>query len=361
MSRTRPHTRRHLLACAAALMAAALALPGRPARAETFWADGYELEVTLAPTRAAFVLGEPVTLALKFENRSGSDVELLLSGEREGDGWPDDFEITVVGPDGGRLPRPDAGEDGLHGSHTNMFLRAARGGYMATLSTSALFPLTDWAKIEKPGRYAVTFRRGLRAGPYGRRYRLFPGTTKPAVELRLTAEFEVVGGGAEGLGKLVEELGASVLACDPHESVAATTRLGALKDGRAVRHLVGAVQKCKNPSIRYQALGALSKYETDEAFEGLRLAASDADEDFRTVVAQSLAQSKHPKARALLLTLRKDPYYGVRLMVLNALESWDTAGARRLIWEMTGDEHPKIREEALRFLQERAGHPPRRR
>ena len=151
-----------------------------------------------------------------------------------------------------------------------------------------------------------------------------------------------------------------MLACDSQASVVSATRLAGLRDARAVKYLIGATQKCKNASIRYQALGALAKYETDEAFGGLRLAASDADEDFRTVAAQLVSQSEHPQARALLLSLRTDPYYGVRVVVLNALEAWDTAEARKLVWEMTNDEHPKVKEEALRFLQERAGHPPRK-
>jgi hypothetical protein len=51
--------------------------------------------------------------------------------------------------------------------------------------------------------------------------------------------------------------------------------------------------------------------------------------------------------------MRNDSYYGVRLMVLNALEAKDTEAARRVIWEMTNDKHPSVRDEALRFLQQR--------
>ena len=146
MKRTDQHALRRALACAVAL-SAALAASDRPARAETFWVDGYELEVTLAPARAAFVLGEPVTLDLKFENRSATDLELMLSAEREGDGWPDDFEMTVVGPDGGRLPRPGGEEGARRNSYTNMFVRAVRHELMATLSASAVFKLSGWAEI----------------------------------------------------------------------------------------------------------------------------------------------------------------------------------------------------------------------
>jgi HEAT repeat protein len=200
----------------------------------------------------------------------------------------------------------------------------------------------------------------VRAGPLGKSYRLFPGTTRPAVELRLRAEFEVVEGGPGGVGELMEGLAAKVLACNRSESVEAAARLASIEDDRAVKWLVRAFSECRNPSVRYQALGALTKFKTDEALEGLRLAASDADEDFRTAAANVLLTSKHPKARGLLASLRRDPYYGVRMVALLGLEGSDTAEARRLIQEMTNDEHPLVRAEALRFLQERATHPPRR-
>ena len=362
MNRTKPHVPRLTLAAAlsALLLTVAALLAPASTRAEDYWVDGYRVGVTLRTLQPSYVLGEPVTLIVNFENHADTALELLLSGEQDGAGWPDDFEVTVTGPGGDRLPRPAPGERRDKYTYTNSFVRAVPAGQTSVISAGLSFDARDWAKIEKPGVYTADVRRGLRVGPYGRRYRLFPGTTKPPVELRLRAEFVVVTGGEGGLGKLVEELGASALACDSQASVIAATRLVALKDARAVKHLIGAMQRCKNASIRYQALGALAKYETDEAFGGLRLAASDADEDFRTVAAQLVSQSKHPKARPLLLSLRTDPYYGVRLMVLNALEAWDTAEARKLIWEMTNDEHPKVKEEALRFLQERAGHPPRK-
>lgn len=356
----RPEPRRLTRAAALFCALAALLAPAGAQTPQTYWLDGYELEVTLRPSRDSFVLGERVTLDLGFLNRADTDLELMLSAGRKGEGWPDDFELTVVGPGGERLPRPDEGEDGLQLSYTNSFVRAVRPGPHATVSMSIVIGLEGWAKVERPGVYAVTLRRGLRVGPYAGSYRLFPETTKPATELRLKTEFTVTEGGAERTGRLIDELGARALACDQNSSVEATTRLVSLKDERALKYLSEAVGKCKNPSIRYTALGAFGDFDTDAAFEGLRAAAADADEDFRTAAATALARSKHKDARRLLLTLRRDPYYGVRMVVLSALEGWDTAAARKLIWEMTNDEHPSVKEEALRFLQERAGHPPRK-
>ena len=361
MKRPEPHRAARARAAALALAFALLA-PAAAARAdapETYWLDGYEVAVSLRPLRTSFVLGEPITLVLGFENRSAADLELLLSGE-QGPGWPDDFEVRVTGPDGEALPRPDGEEGRRETSYTNSFVRAVRSHYTASAGMGIHIPLASWAKIEKPGLYTVALRRGVRAGPYGRRYRLFPGTTRPAVELRARTRFRVAGGGPDRIGRLVDELGETMLACDQSASVEAATRLGELKDERVLKYMVEAVARCRNPSIRYTALGSFAKFRTDAGFEGLRLAASDADEDFRTVAANYLAASKHPKAKALLISLRKDPYYGVRMIVLIALEGMDTEAARRHIWEMTHDEHPQVKAEALRFLQDQGARPPRR-
>lgn len=345
---------------AALLIALVALLAPAHARAEDYWVDGYRLGVTLRPLRASYILGEPPLLLINFENSHDIALELMLSGERDGAGWPDDFDVTVVGPDGARLPRPAPGERGDRYTYTSSFVRAVPEGQISAVSAGISINVQNWAKIEKPGVYTVNVRRGLRVGPYGRNYRLFPGTTKPAVELRLRTELTVTEGGEERTGKLIEELGAIMLACNPHSSVEPATRLASLKDERALKYMSEAMGKCKNPSIRYTALRAFGDLDTDAAFEGLRAAASDPDEDFRTVAATLIAKSEHREARRLLSSLRTDPYYGVRLVVLSALEAWDTAGARKLIWEMTNDAHPKVKEEALRFLQERATHPPRR-
>ncbi|HKG12418.1 MAG TPA: HEAT repeat domain-containing protein [Pyrinomonadaceae bacterium] len=347
----RPSLHRRTLDALLAL--ASLASPPAPAsaRAETYWLDGYEVEVTLKPLREPFVLGEPVELVLTFENRSEAAVELLLSGDG-GRGRPDDFDVSLTGPDGKPVPRPAPTEEG-RGGYSNIFLSVRRDELVAARLMSLTVPLKNWGRFERPGVYKVSLRRGVVAGPYNGKYRLWPETTKHRTELRLETKFIIVEGGDAGVGELIEELGARVLACDQNSSVAATTRLAALEDERAVKPLAEAVAKCKNPSIKYQALQGLAKFSTDAGFEALRAAASDPDEDFRTVAAQAVAHNEHPKASALLLSMRRDSYYGVRLMVLNALEEKDTEAARRLIWQMTHDEHPMVREEALRFLQQR--------
>jgi hypothetical protein len=103
---------------------AAILLAHARASAETYWLDGYELEVTLEPLRESFVLGEPVGVGLEFENHTETFLELMLS--RAGDeAWPDDFEVTVTGLDGETLPRPDGERPA--GIYQNIQLCGRRG------------------------------------------------------------------------------------------------------------------------------------------------------------------------------------------------------------------------------------------
>ena len=345
----RTSLRAHAALLALATLASLLLMhaDARAQTPETYWLDGYEVEVKLTTERESFFVGEPVMLFLIFEGRSDTDLELLLSGEKGGAGWPDDFEVTITGPDGKQLARPEDAR--AETSYTNTFMR---GSTFAKPEMRIGVSLKSWANLETPGLYTVTVKRGVRAGPYnGRRYRIFPGTTRPAVEVRAETQVRIVRRGDDDLGGLVEELSQKALVCDQSDSVNATLRLAALEDERAVKQLAALMSKCKNASIKYTALAGLSKFRTDEAFEALRAAASDPDEDFRTVVVNELGRNKHPKAYALVVSMRHDSYYGVRLMVLHALESKNTETSRRLAWEMTNDEHPMVRNEALQFFQ----------
>jgi len=354
MLRTSLHRRTHAALLALATLAALLLMPAN-ARAETYWLDGYEVTVTLIPVRESFMIGERIKLALIFENHSDTDIELLLSSSA-GYGWPDDYDVRVTGPDGKLLPAPEGSEDGGDAnSHPNLFVRAGSKSPNGVGSLYLTVPLKGWARPDRPGRYKVVLRRGVVAGPFKGTYGLSRETAKPATEIRLETEFALVSGGETRVGELIEELASKMLECDgnPSGSAAAAKRLAGIEDERAVGPLASAVAKCKNSGVKYPALLGLANFSTDAAFESLRAAAADADGNFRALVAMRVAENKHRGAWALLLSMRNDPYYDVRMAVLNALEHKDTEAARRLILEMTNDENQLVRKEALRFLQQR--------
>lgn len=337
MSPNRPASRTRAALPRLPLLLLFLFAPGAPAaRAETVWVDGFELEVTLHSGQA--LLGEPVSLSLELTNRSETDLELMLSGEA-GRGWPDDFEVSVAGSDGAPAPGPPAGAE-PEGLNT-IILRAGQ-------SLNIPLRLDHWARFTAPGLYAVTCRRGLRAAPFDGRQTVLLDVEKPAVEFRVRAEVEVKPG-ADRLGQLIEELGPALVGPPPSSGMAAR-RLSQLGDPRVLRHFLEAYRKAKDAGVRYTALDVFSKFNHELALEGLKLGASDPNDDFRTAAAVALSSSKHPEAARLLAEMRRDPYFGVRLVVLYALEGMKGAAARRMIWEMTNDPHEAVKTEALRFL-----------
>lgn len=325
-----------------------LLLPAHAA-AETYWLNGYEVEATLKPERNPFVLDEPIVIGLTFENRTDDDLEILLSAGSGGK-WPDDYDVRVIGPDGKTIPRKNQPEN----MESNFFVRCRRNTniFMSEPSMGINFYLDSWAKIDKPGLYTVILRRGAVAGPFNGNYELSLETEKTWTEIRLETQIRIAEGGEERVGKLIEELSARMFGGDQF-AVEAAQRLASLDDERIIKPFREAFDKSKNAAIRAAAVRVFAKFQTEEAFEGLRRAAADPNEDFRTLAATELWHDKYPKAAALLLSMRHDPYYGVRLVVLDAMEAKDTEGARRIIWEMTNDEHQMVRSEALRFLQER--------
>lgn len=336
----------------AALALALLAATAVTTLAETYFLDGYEVGVTLSPWRESFVVGEQVMVSLDFKNRADMALELLLSGER-GQGWPDDFEVRVTGPDGVPVPRPEGAR--RDEGYVNSYMPGRRDGRGAAPGVRIGIRLDAWAKFERPGVYTVAVRRGVKAGPYNGTYRIWPETNKPVVELRAETRVKIVAPGADPVGSLIEEQSPRLLGGDPFASVDAAVRLSELDDERIVPHFAEALRKCRNTNVREAAVKALGRFDSDAAFEGLKLAADDPHDDLRTLAAQSLAKSKHPKAAAHLLEMREDEHFGVRLVVLYSLTRKDTEEARRLIWEMSNDEHPLVREKALRYLQQRGG------
>ncbi len=138
------------------LTLATLLLATAGARAETYWLDGYEVEVTLEPQRESFLLREPVGVGLEFENHTETFLELMLS-RAGGEAWPDDFEVTVTGPDGETLPRPDG--ERPETLYQNIQLYGTKNGFSTRHKAGVYVSLNDWAKIEKPGRRGASSGR----------------------------------------------------------------------------------------------------------------------------------------------------------------------------------------------------------
>ena len=108
--------------------------------------------------------------------------------------------------------------------------------------------------------------------------------------------------------------------------------------------------------IKLKAIAGLGKYKTDAALAGLAHCRKDKNTNVRQSCAQALSSSPHPKAWPALLSMKADPYVGVRLTVLHALAKRPCAQTATLIRKMTRDPAKLVKNEAKRYLK-RCGRP----
>ena len=168
------------------------------------------------------------------------------------------------------------------------------------------------------------------------------------------------------MGKLIASLGAKIRALKPnHSDDKAEQMLAAMHDERIIPYWIVLAEK-PHFSPRITACRALGHYKTDEAFAALKkLLKTTADEvrgsattpegdegcakAVRHWAIDGIGASPHPKALPLYWTFANDPYYGVRLWVLQKAAEVKTPEARAIIQKMTSDENETVRNEAVRY------------
>jgi HEAT repeat protein len=167
------------------------------------------------------------------------------------------------------------------------------------------------------------------------------------------------------MGEIIEKLGAEMLGEDKEKARLASQCLDYINDERAVPYLVKAVDP-SDYSLMLSSLRALGKYKTDSAIEGIkrgmrvcpeeireagnRSTAISSAESIRSAAANALAESKHPEAIPLLLSMRKDSCWSVRLRVVQTLGVLGTPEAITILQEMLKDENEDVSREADRYL-----------
>ena len=83
---------------------------------------------------------------------------------------------------------------------------------------------------------------------------------------------------------------------------------------------------------------------------GNRSTAISMADNVRVAAAHALAESKHPEAIPLLLSMRKDNYWPVRLTVVQALSQLGTPEAITILQEMSKDGNEYVSREANKYL-----------
>jgi hypothetical protein len=317
------------------------------------------IEVALVPDKHEVMVGEPVYLSFTVRNLSDSDLQSVQGGDyRNRFGRPESYAVAVADQQGKALPVLDAGPSfgGIMGPQKI----PAKGTWVRRLF------LPHWVKLVAAGDYTVTCKTVLKLSKHtSGTWDYNAKTTDISVEV--TTPLKIVPTDQIRMGELIEALGKRMLARNSDASDEATRSLAWIEDERVIPLFNKAVAT-DNYSLRFAALDALAKFNSDDALRGIKtgLATQASDmrahatndalagqlaDNIRHSAAVALSRSPHPEATKLLLSLWQDPYYAVRIDVLHALGKMDSAESLELLRKMSTDTNETVRNEALRYLK----------
>ena len=170
----------------------------------------------------------------------------------------------------------------------------------------------------------------------------------------------------EKLGPLIDELGSTIVSQKGHVAEEAANQLSLIDDPRVIPWYV---QVLKGTSYHFKclALDQLGFFETDEAFEALKLGMATKPEDFgdttttrevaeslvdnvRIYASDSLIRSCHPDAKAFFLKFHDDASSSIRLRAIQFAARLETDESLLLIRSHLDDEDETVRNEAKYLL-----------
>ncbi len=335
-----------------------------------------EIEVVLVADNQQAMIGEPVYLSFTVRNLSGNDLQTVQDGNyRNRFGRPESYSVTVVDQNGKALPVLDAGPS--FGRVTGRQKIPANDTWVRRLF------LPHWVKLAAAGDYVVTCKTVLKLSKHT------PGkwdynekTTD--INIEVNTPLKVVPTDKKRMGKLIKVLGDRMFDKNSDASGEATRSLAWIEDERVIP-IFNKAMATADYSLRFAALNALAKFNSDDALQGIKVGLATQASDMRAgattdavagqladsirhSAALALSRSQHPQATKLLLSLWQDPYYAVRIDVLPALGKMDSAESLELLRKMSTDANETVRNEAQRYLKLRrekpkarqAGKPPDR-
>ena len=326
--------------------------------ANRYSTDLGKIEIALVPEKAVIMVGEPVSLSFNVRNLSDTDLQTIQGGDyRNRLGRPESYVVTAIDPNGQTVPVLDAGPTmgGIEGPQKI----PAKGTW-----TRRLF-LPHWVKLTQAGEYTITCRTVLKVSPAsGGNWEPSQETTD--VPVKASTQLTVVAADETRMGALIDALGAKMLNADSEASEEAIRCLTAIEEERVVPFFTEAIDS-DSYGLKFAALTALANFRSDEALRGIRKGmntqASDMMTDatteevagqladnLRHAAAVALSKSPHPQAKSLLLSMWKDPYYGVRINVLHCLGKMDTPESLQMLRNMADDADEMVRNEALRYI-----------
>ena len=137
-----------------------------------------------------------------------------------------------------------------------------------------------------------------------------------------------------------------------YESEEAAEALEYIQDERVIPYFIRA-SETNRYGLKFSALSALSKFDSESAFKALQngLETEGEDNNIYHVAAGALARSPHPGAIPYLLSKRRHPYDGVRLTILHVVGKMNPEEAIPILMDMVHDESEIVSTEAKRYLE----------
>jgi hypothetical protein len=311
---------------------------------ETYTFDGYEIQTRLVPDKTTIMLGEPIYVSFIVDNHSDQNLQVLVGGDfRNGLGRPESFTVTVQGENNRHVPQPDAGP-GMGGTSGPVPIPAG-GNYAFRLF------LPNWATFQEVGSYTMVARRILNLGKhtsdlYDIRTKTIDVQTEASTKLRVVPLDEAK------MGYIINHLGSAMFSEYSYESEEATDALDHIQDERVIPYFVRA-SETNYYGLKFSALHALSKFDSESAFMALQhgLETEGEDNNIYLAAAGALARSPHPGAIPYLLSKRQHPYEGVRMTILHVVGKMKPEEAIPILQEMAHDESERVSTEAKRYLE----------
>ena len=333
--------------------------------AKLYSTDLGKIEIALVPDKAVIMVGEPVSLSFTVRNLSDTNLQTIQGGDyRNRLGRPENYVLTAVDPKGQTVPVLDAGPTmgGIEGPQKI----PAKG-----IWNRRLF-LPHWVKLTQAGEYTITCRTVLKVSPASDG-NWEPNQETTDVSVETSTQLTVVALDDSRMGVVINSLGAKMLGAGSDASEEAIRCLAAIEDERVIPFFNEAASS-GNYGLRFAALNALSKFGSDDALRGIKkgmaiqtsdmMANATTEEvarqlaaNLRHAAAVALSNSPHPQAQSLLLSMWKDPYYGVRIDVLHALGKMDSPESLQMLRKMADDANEIVRNEALRYIDLRSNSP----
>ena len=308
--------------------------------------EGYQLEINLKSDKESIMLKEPTFFSFEIKNYSPEKLCVTEGGDyRNNVGRPDSYKVTVTRDDGKSVPQPEVKfwMGGLSGCQSI----PAHGSRIVKLF------LPHWANFESTGSYIINVKKSLSIHNYSTK-------TASIVKADASTNIEIIPYDEGKMGEVIDTLGKVMLDIENPESGNSAQALAYIEDKRAIKYFAQALEKfgkSEDMTDEYfrvrQSAAALSYFNDDSALAALEATMNSPTDAIRLDIASAFERSDHPKALELLLKMRSDSYYFVRLRVAQGLSKVKSDETLILLRKMLKDENEEVREAAQASLNTR--------